>query len=260
MSYYASGYGELTIRTGISSDEIRKLYSDCIENDKLYICGRIVCPDAESIVNAVAAAGDGFSEVAKLAGSETDNSFVLCLTHEYEKYHEEDIQETLKILAPITSDGEVEFAGEDDSHWVFRFENGCFTEYNGSIVYDCDIQNEGLPEQTEIHAVRMDGMNVDQNVTQNVTVTVYHTAGLDVLKALDACMAAWYQTDEGRTAWEYTSGDFNIGDWLAGMHPSDEFTRAFGFVIDAGNDHKVIEIDFDRVLGSNDREEEDDLL
>lgn len=87
----------------------------------------------------------------------------------------------------------------------------------------------------------------------NATITVIHKKGLDVLDAIDRCFSAWYQTTpEGRDAWEYTCGDYNIGDFLSLKKPSKEFQEQFGFYIEEYDCDDSIEITYDRIWGNGD--------
>ena len=57
---------------------------------------------------------------------------------DYDKYHEEDVEDGLEKLleiAPI-KDGECNFTGEDDAHWRFVFRNGKWIEQSGRVVYE----------------------------------------------------------------------------------------------------------------------------
>lgn len=71
----------------------------------------------------------GFSEVA----DSPDGG--LWLTHEYEKYHNDDVVYAMNKIAPYVEYGDVEFSGEDDCHWRFHFEDGSVKEQDGEIVY-----------------------------------------------------------------------------------------------------------------------------
>ena len=51
------------------------------------------------------------------------------------KYWEDEILSALDTLSLFISDGEIEFSGEDDSHWKFFFRNGRWNEVNGEVVY-----------------------------------------------------------------------------------------------------------------------------
>ena len=115
-----------------------------------------------------------------------------------------------------------------------------------------------MPKQkvTVIHAVRYDGLAIDQNVF----VRVLHDEGLDLMPAIDACFTAWYKTEAGRAAWSASCCDYNIGDMLCGDAPDRDFTRQYGFefLTDTGED--IIEMSYDRVLGSDPSEDDDDLV
>lgn len=70
-------------------------------------------------------------------GFETEDSpdGGLWLTFYYDKYHEDDVIHALNKLAPYTESGDIEFTGEDDTHWQFHFENGKVEERDGEVVY-----------------------------------------------------------------------------------------------------------------------------
>lgn len=257
MGYYAKGWGTVTIKNDLTAEDFLKLYEAGRKAGSIMLGGQdFFVTNTADFLTAMEQVNEAFDEICVERESEDGKTLLVSLSHD-EKYTEELVYETLNLIAPITVDGQIDFVGEDDSMWTFKFENGGFSEYSGQVVYACDprVNSNMYPaftETTEIHAIRMDGMDIDQNVT----VMVYHLPKLDVLNSIDACMTAWYKTEEGGAAWEYSCGDYNIGDWLCGAHPSDEFTANYGFLLDAGRDHKVIEIDFDRILG--DAEEDDD--
>lgn len=74
--------------------------------------------------------GREFSEVAD---SPDDG---LWLTFEYDKYHEDDVTNALRNLAPFVESGNVEFSGDDDEHWRFHFWNGTMRYQYGRLVYE----------------------------------------------------------------------------------------------------------------------------
>lgn len=114
-----------------------------------------------------------------------------------------------------------------------------------------------ISKVTVLHAVRYDGLRIDQDVFARVL----HDEGLDLMSAIDSCFTAWYKTPAGRTAWEQSCSDYNIGDMLCGPAPSAAFTRGHGFEFLPDDGEDIIEISYDRVLGdgSNGDEEEQTL-
>ena len=114
-----------------------------------------------------------------------------------------------------------------------------------------------MPKQkvTVIHAVRYDGLKIDQNIC----VRVLHDEGMNLMEAIDACFTAWYKTPLGREMWNASSCDYNIGDMLCLAAPTRDFTRDYGFEIMPDADEDVIDISYDRVLGCG-PEDDDDLV
>lgn len=53
-----------------------------------------------------------------------------------DKYYSDTIQETLEKVKPYVGNGEIEYAGEDNTFWRFIFVNGEWAQQNGRIVYD----------------------------------------------------------------------------------------------------------------------------
>lgn len=77
----------------------------------------------------------GFDEAEQYSSGGKD---FLCLTHYDEKYFESDVYKDLDKVAPYVLDGDINFVGEDDCVWRFRFDPDCgsFVEENGKITYD----------------------------------------------------------------------------------------------------------------------------
>lgn len=107
---------------------------------------------------------------------------------------------------------------------------------------------------TVLYARRYEGIEI----SETAEVRIKHDKGLNLLEAMDKCFSAWYNTEEGSKAWEYTCEDLNIGDALSGMRPSNEFTRQFGFEFLPDDFDNVIEIDYDRVFGRPETDIDDD--
>lgn len=156
------------------------------------------------------------------------------------------IKDKEKHIKPVMA------AGNTDKCVGVLLEDGKWY-YAEDVLMSMESQKE--PESTsisEIHAVRIGSRGVEQNVIFRVV----HTRGIDLLDAMDRCFTDWYKTPEGRSAWEYTCGDLNIGDMLNGEHPSDDFTVQYGFVVlydDTVED--IIEISYDRVFGALEEDE-----
>lgn len=110
MGYYANGGGQVMLR----KDELGT---------------PVKLPD-----DLLKMLGEDFSEVA----DSPDGG--LWLTHEYNKYHSDDVEQSMEALASYVTSGDVEFAGEDDCHWRFHFENGEVEEQSGEITYKSNKQ------------------------------------------------------------------------------------------------------------------------
>ena len=109
MGYYAGGYGTITPKTKSCIKKLENKFDDlCISADV------------------------------------TDLKGVLHVSIENDKYHDEDWEEILKAIQKDVSEGEIEFAGEDDSHWEFKFypEIGKWKYLGGYIAYDEDEAQE----------------------------------------------------------------------------------------------------------------------
>lgn len=66
--------------------------------------------------------------------------YALDVLHEYDNYHEEEVQEFLRLCAQTLNmlAGSIEFTGEDDTHWRFAWNplQKRWFEQIGSIEYD----------------------------------------------------------------------------------------------------------------------------
>lgn len=50
-------------------------------------------------------------------------------------YHEDNVREFLKMVAPFTEEGEIEYAGEQNDCWRFHYRNEAWYEDNGYVSY-----------------------------------------------------------------------------------------------------------------------------
>ena len=66
-----------------------------------------------------------------------DHTLVIELQYEYEKYHDDEALGFLIEICPFVSEGMIEFEGEDDYHWAFKFDpdTGQWNEFSGRMVY-----------------------------------------------------------------------------------------------------------------------------
>lgn len=65
-----------------------------------------------------------------------------------DNWHEEDVYDLFRAFEPLVSNGQLEYRGEDDSHWAYRFDpvSRKWEEINGILVYGDDLAalDEGL--------------------------------------------------------------------------------------------------------------------
>ena len=101
MGYYASGHGTLILKK-----------------------------DMKVPTKILADLGREFDEVADTPDGG------MWLTHEYGKYHDDDMTEALQKIAPFVAKGDVEFSGDDDINWRFHFYDGKMRYQEGRIVYE----------------------------------------------------------------------------------------------------------------------------
>lgn len=57
----------------------------------------------------------------------------------HEKYHEDDVYNALNEIKDIVESGEIEFTGEDDSHWRIYKEDDEWREESGAVYYESEI-------------------------------------------------------------------------------------------------------------------------
>ena len=121
MGYYANGGGALTLKKGMTIP-----------------------------ASILADLGREFSEVA----DSPDGG--LWLTFEYDKYHDDEVTEALRNLAPFVESGNVEFSGDDDCHWRFHFWNGTMKYQDGRLVYE-----DADPDYRKVERMEMIGRIID---------------------------------------------------------------------------------------------------
>ena len=107
MGYYAHGNGDLLLRE----------------------------PIPDEILESLVAFDEADNYIRKCDGN---NSNYLSLVHYDDKYHEDDIYYDLRKVEPYVVDGSVDFVGEDECIWRFRYDPKLkrFVEESGRIAYD----------------------------------------------------------------------------------------------------------------------------
>ena len=113
MGYYASGSGQVVLKDKIPDE---------------------VCESLAEVFSDVEDAPDGG----------------LWLTFEYDKYHTDDVWESLERLAPYVKDGNVTFTGEDCDSWRFAFYDGKVRYEYGRTVFEPSNKDERNSERLEM--------------------------------------------------------------------------------------------------------------
>lgn len=109
MGYCADGYGTIRFRTSPSKEVLER-----IESEFEYQASR----DEDRCVSVWA----------------------------YDKYHEDCVLDVLHEITPFVESGVIEYRGDDDCFWRFRFDGERFIEENGHVVYEGD---ESCPVRLE---------------------------------------------------------------------------------------------------------------
>lgn len=141
MGYYAYASGEIAVKRDLTQDQILKLYENCVVPGTKLIMLRgqeYEIHTVDELVEVIAEGDEAFDEfnVDKRHSSPEVLNLVM---YAGENYNEDDVKETLEILAPITIEGSVRYSGDgDDTFWAFDFEDGEYVEFCGEVVYECD--------------------------------------------------------------------------------------------------------------------------
>jgi len=69
-----------------------------------------------------------------------DSGELIYVFHDYRSYHEDEIYDALKKLSTMIVDGEIEFRGDEDEHWRFKFIDGSWYEQDTEFVYTDSIR------------------------------------------------------------------------------------------------------------------------
>ena len=123
MGYYASGYGECTLKGGV---------------DLLLLNYDLNTNGAHTI------------EVSRLTASKMidvkENR--ISLSAEDQKYYEEEVYRDLNILTKYITEGYIDYVGEDDAHWRITLQDGEWIEQDGKTIYDLsDISDDDLLDE-----------------------------------------------------------------------------------------------------------------
>lgn len=113
MSYYANGSGTITFKPGTDEDKINEIF------DRYY---------------------DYQFDGSEVWFDKSVDRLVLDFNH-HENYHEEDVNDLLRDLTPFVEGGELNFIGEDNSMWRFRFDGEGFEEENGDVIFESDAEH-----------------------------------------------------------------------------------------------------------------------
>ena len=71
-------------------------------------------------------------------------------------YCEKDILECLDGIVPFIKEGSIEFSGEDDCLWCFKFADGKWVDLNGTVIYGYDLSD--VPDDNLIAEVKKRGL------------------------------------------------------------------------------------------------------
>lgn len=109
MGYYASGYGSVTAKDKSSADAITKLLED---SEQFLFSG--------------------------WPNSLYDQPLVITIQQDDDKYHEDEVYDFLHSIEDYITEGLIEYTGEDDYHWAFKFKPDIreWRELSGEIIYE----------------------------------------------------------------------------------------------------------------------------
>lgn len=94
---------------------------------------------------------DGYIKTTKVPSEEVLNEIDNCFgDYSFEdkkcisvygtaKYYEEDVLGCLESIESITEEGEIQFTGEDTTHWRWIFKDGAWKEESGNVYFDSDV-------------------------------------------------------------------------------------------------------------------------
>lgn len=123
MGYSASGSGSATLKKGCAS-ELKGILEKTVKD-----------PKADFI--------NSFDwDIFKNTYKDEENE-VISLSEYDDHWHEEDTMTFLNLLTPHIVDGCIDYNGEDDCHWRYKFlpsEEGWISE-GGEITYESDFRN-----------------------------------------------------------------------------------------------------------------------
>lgn len=162
MGYCAQGSGWVEIKKDLT-----------LEDKKAFLMGLL---NDEAVVEAFEGYNDETCEFMKKAlwlydwyevhPEISKDPLGIELTHEYGKYHGEELQEELSLFIPVAESIEMNFCGDDEQRWRFRLKDGEIEEDNyDSIVLD-DIPN----------AIRAEGLGLSEETIARITDAIKRIA------------------------------------------------------------------------------------
>ena len=109
MGYYAGGNGTCILKESATEKQVLEAIKDC---------ELIGDPDFEYEFETI------------------DNRNAIWINQNDWHWHDEEVTELFDALAPFIESGELLYSGDEDCHWKYKFSNGEWKEYDGTIIYD----------------------------------------------------------------------------------------------------------------------------
>lgn len=89
------------------------------------------------------------------SGGNKNNCTEIELSHDYDKYYSDEVEDVLNTIAGLASirEASIEFTGEDDCSWKYIYDEDQWFDVPGHIVYDGEelkyISDEALLDECE---------------------------------------------------------------------------------------------------------------
>lgn len=106
----------------------------------------------------------------------------------HEKYHEDDVYSVLNEIKSIVKSGEIEFTGEDESHWRIMLVNDEWIEESGAVYYESEMQPAKDNKDDIVNCI-MDLVQNCVDIPQDKTLSGKWYQ--DVKKRLISILEAW---------------------------------------------------------------------
>lgn len=197
MGYYAKGSGQLVFSSALSDDKVKKIKDILDQNLFEFDC-------------------DG------------KNFDIWC----YCKYYDEEIYSALEEISEVAKlqAGYIEYCGEDDAHWRFKFspKKRKWLEQNGRVVYDGDTTSQSkqsrhkiviqLPNGYQLVAER----NTDPSYNREIFIGITDGNGV-WWQDLAVVRNAYEITDNLKTKWK--DDEFEV--LVYGKEDDEDYTESF---------------------------------